>query len=88
MNLLVRLFIFIIFTASIYFIPWWLLFGAVFVIMVIKRVVLLELLVPVFMIDIMYGVPLARFGNFQFVATAIFLLMLLVVFIIKKYIRN
>ncbi len=88
MNLLARLTIFIVFTLCIYFIPWWFLFAVIFILMVIKRVVLVELLVPAFMIDIMYGVPLARFNSFQFVATTIFLLMLLVIFIIKKYIRN
>ncbi len=88
MNLLARLAIFIIFTLCIYFIPWWFLFAVLFVFMVIKRVALVELLVPAFMIDITYGIPLARFNNFQFVATTIFLLMLLVIFIIKKYIRN
>lgn len=87
MNLIIRLVIFIVFTLGIYFIPWWLLFALVFIYMVISRAVLIELLVPVFMVDIMYGVPLARFNNFQFVATAIFLLMLLIIYIIKKYIR-
>ncbi len=88
MNLLARLAIFVAFTLSVYFVPWWFLFAVIFILMVIKRVVLVELLAPAFMIDIMYGIPLVRFNNFQFVATTIFLLMLLVIFIIKKYIRN
>ena len=88
MNLFIRLAVFVLFTLGIYFIPWWFLFAAVFIFMVLKRVILIELILPAFMLDIMYGTPLGRFNNFQFVATVIFLAMLLVVFVIKKYIRN
>jgi hypothetical protein len=88
MNLFIRLAVFILFALGVYFIPWWFLFVAVFVFMVIKRTVLFELLVPVFMADVIYGVPISRFHNFQFVSTSILIVMLAIVFIIKKYIRN
>jgi hypothetical protein len=87
MSLITRLVIFIVFVSCIYFIPWWLLFAGVFIIMLIKRVVLFELILPAFMIDVIYGVPLVRFYNFQFVATLIFVFILLIIFLIKKYIR-
>lgn len=88
MNLITRTIIFIFFTAFLYFLPWWFLFTAIFVVMFLKRVLLFELVVPAFMIDVIYGVPLERFYDFQFVATCIMVLMLVTIFFIKKYLRN
>lgn len=88
MNTITRIFVFIFFCAGLYFLPWWLLFTVIFVVMFLKRVLLFELVVPAFMIDVVYGVPLERFYDFQFVATCIMVLMLVTIFFIKKYLRN
>lgn len=87
MNLITRLIIFLVFLVGIYFLPWWLLFAAAFVVMLIKRAVLFELLIPAFLVDVVYGVPIERFNNFQFVATSIMVGILLVILLIKKYVR-
>lgn len=88
MNIIIRTLVFIFFSIGLYFLPWWILFTVVFVIMFLKRALLFELVVPAFMIDVIYGVHLERFYDFQFVATGIMVFILVTIFFIKKYLRN
>ena len=82
-----RLLVFVFFLVGIYFLPWWIVFACVFVVMLIKRVVLVELLVPAFIMDVIYGAPIDRFYDFQFMASLIMVVILIVAFLVKKYVR-
>lgn len=87
MPLGLRIPVFIFFVFGIYFLPWWFLFSAVFVLMLFYRVLLYELLVPVLLMDFIYGISIERFYGFQFVASLIFVGVLFIVYIVKKHFR-
>lgn len=88
MNLNKRFLIFILFSLGVYFLPWIFSFVVIFILMLFYRTPLVELLIPTLLIDLIYGVPMGKFYNFQFVASLIFAGLLLIVFIVKKYFRN
>lgn len=82
-----RILFFVICTLSTYFLPWWVLFAVAILVMILKRVVLFELIVPALLIDTLYSIPIDRFFNFQFVATSIMLIIILIAWFVKKQFR-
>lgn len=81
-------FIFLFFCIlGVYFLPWWFLFFVMVSVMIFFRKVLFELILPAILTDAIYSIKSERFFEFQFFATFVMAIILLIAWFIKRYFR-